>query len=152
MAAKTALTPELEATFLKALSEGMWKRDAAALAGVTYHTVRDWELRGMKAEDLDEVPEKERVYVEFLRKVRFVEARFKKQILEQGGAAAMEGSNAGIRWAQWLLERRYPREYAEVGPPGMKREVEVEAEATGMDTRPKLIIDLPPLPPEDEEK
>lgn len=124
-------TPELAAAYLDRLLNGgaktdedeppilgLWKKDAAHMVGLGYQTIRDWECKGREGI----AP-----YDDFLRREMEVESTLLTRVLKKAQACALAGNNAGARYFMWIAERRFPRDFAEVGPPNMRRTVEVES-------------------------
>ena len=92
---KTKKTPSLEEKLLAALRVGHTDKDACALVGIDPSTLYDW----IKADKDD-----------FSHEVEKARLAAKDQSIKTIRRAALVGK----QWtaAAWLLERRYPQEYA----------------------------------------
>lgn len=69
MSEQSKFTPEAQAAVIKAASQGMTKELTAGLAGISYKTLRRWELRGMEDPDgpvSDFVEEWHRAHAKFM--------------------------------------------------------------------------------------
>jgi transposase len=90
----TKRTPETEEAIFACLKEGMTKKAAAAAGGITYMTLRQWE----------------KDFPEFSDALQNAEAAGQQALLRRIWAAA----GTPDRWqaAAWILERRWPQDFA----------------------------------------
>lgn len=111
------------------LGRGLYVEDAAAIAGVARSTAFDWIARGEEWIGSEEVPENERVYLDFSVAVEKARAEAREVALGTIRKAAADG-----QWqaAAWYLERTAPNRYARVE----RREI------TGADGGPITLLDL----------
>ncbi|QEL20445.1 hypothetical protein [Limnoglobus roseus] len=105
----TKLTDALFRAFVDLLLRGSFRSTACGELGVAPATFRRW-LRNGKAYP-------EGIYADFRRAVAAAESRAEHQMVARIVAAAAEDWQA----AAWLLERKYPHRYGELGE--LKREV-----------------------------
>ena len=116
--APTKYTPETVATILEALAEGNTKEDAATVAGVTYTTMRTWELADP----------------EFLSAVQKAIASARREMVRIVTKIAKEGN-----WqaAMTFLERRDPEHWGRKDRVSLSvdlnREARRLAQETGLD-------------------
>jgi hypothetical protein len=111
----TKLNRAVAAKILKELERGAPIEAAGPLAGIGRRTFYDWMYRGARAlaeaEAGKEVPDEERLFMEFYTAVEQVRSEWETQRLETIEAASEAGPQ---HWtaAAWLLERRMPEKYA----------------------------------------
>lgn len=91
MARPTKRNKEVEGRILDALRAGNYRKHAAAYAGISYDTLREWEKE----------------FSEFSESLKKAEA---DAIAKNVGVVQLAG---GTHWqaAAWWLERRYPEEF-----------------------------------------
>lgn len=94
----TVLTPEVRSKVLEALRVGVSRTAAAVRAGIGASTLREWMAREDEAEP----------YASFRAEVEAAEALCEARLSGVVFKAALEDPNQ----ARWLLERRFPREWA----------------------------------------
>lgn len=110
MARETILTKQLQETICKYVQGGATLPHAAAAAGVSWNTVKDWAKPG----NVEREP-----YASFAAAVDDAKAKW-------ATGAAMQITGHGKRdWKAlaWMLERRFPNEYA---PPSQRVELKYE--------------------------
>ncbi len=114
------LTPKREEMILQHLRDGLWRRNAAALVGISERTLSSWMTIGTRElEDAAEQAEKEHVFpslsrhAKFAAKVLAVEAQTEAKLVGVVVTIAKNRSDrmAALRAATWYLERRYSRQY-----------------------------------------
>lgn len=94
------LTPEVQERLLTAIRQGLKYDTACALAGITYHTMRNWMIAGESTKD--------GIYFNFFTALKKAEAEAEEELIKSI-------RNAGHREWQanaWILERRYPERWA----------------------------------------
>ncbi len=101
-----SLTPEVHRRIVAALRLGLSRSAAAGVGGIAARTMREWLARGEKGEE---------PFDAFLEAVEVAEGKAQARIT--GGL--IKAAVADPRVAMWLLERRYPAEWA-------RRTVEVQ--------------------------
>lgn len=102
---KTKYTPEVVAQLKEAIIEGLWVKDACALADIDHATYYRW---------LHDFPE-------FRDTIARAEAEFKRIRLQRIKAAGIRvakdrngnpiGVEGDVRADMWLMEKRFPDEY-----------------------------------------
>ncbi len=98
MGRPTSLTPEVQATIVEAISEGLYRETAAQLAGVHRNTLLNWQARG----ESGEAP-----YEEFLCAIKKAEAE-----AERATITRVRGGGEGWQSSAWLAERRWPSRWS----------------------------------------
>jgi transposase len=88
----TKRTPETEEAIFAALRKGMTKKAAAASGGITYTTLREWE----------------QAFPEFAEALKAAEADSQQELLKKIWTASDQQWQA----AAWMLERRWPQDFA----------------------------------------
>jgi len=99
--ADTKLTPEVQEKILLQLRLGNFRETAAAAAGVTSRTLRNW----LKAAALG----KDKVYVEFAKGLEIAEAAGESRDV----ARLAKAGGDDWRSIAWRLERRYPKRWGQ---------------------------------------
>lgn len=94
----TLLTPEVQASIVASLEEGMYRAVAAQLAGIGERTLYLWLERGERGEE---------PYAEFLHAVKSAEA-----IAERDVIRAVKMGLEGWQSKAWVAERRWPKRWA----------------------------------------
>jgi len=108
------VSPELTEVICEALEDGMFVREAAALAGVTVDSVYRWIREGTRDKrDGKETPESE-----FSDAIKIAMASAEREALQAIRTAGMMPQFWPAK--AWFLERRYPEKY------GRKDRVEME--------------------------
>lgn len=135
----TLLTPETQAAICGAVEVlSLPLRHAAAAAGVSYFTVRDWVRLGEA--DMAADPPRESIHATFARELARARAA-KVRKLTGLILTASETPNAyGVmdpKPAMWLLERTEPRDFA----PLQKIEAEVNAPTTDAKAELAAMLD-----------
>ncbi len=118
MGRPTLCTPEVIATFEKAILDGCTLYDAADLAGVSHGAADDWMARGKPG---DEPP-----YSEFFGAVTRARAAVKQASIKAVRAAALVSGAPDWRGPAWLLERQHPGEYGPQQVVAVKVEQQLE--------------------------
>ncbi len=124
---KTKLTPELQEEIIKKLKIGMYAKIVAQSVGIGERTYYYWLERGQKALELQEndkdVPENEKIFLQFLQSVRQSEAEGEAVLV-----AAIFGQ-IGNDWkaAMEILARKYPERWARKEYVDFKGEIEDKA-------------------------
>ena len=106
------LTPETHALIVRLIGAGNYLETAAASAGVSSSTMREWLRRGAREED--------GIYAELADAVSKATGEAEAKDVIQISKAAADGE---WRAAAWKLERRYPERF------GQKLTVEAKGEA-----------------------
>jgi hypothetical protein len=99
MGRPTKLTAELRTKICDELRKGLFRRHAAALAGIPEATLSGWYHRGAN--------EKSGVYRDFFEAVDHSEATFAQTSNDMLKAAAAQNP----KFLQWLMSRRFPELY-----------------------------------------
>jgi hypothetical protein len=138
MGRPTKLTPEMRDKICAQLRNGLFRRHAAALAGIPEQTLSEWYHRGARDE--------KGVYRDFFHAVNAAEAEF-----AQAGSEMMRAAVAhNPKLMQWFLSRRFPELY------GRRDNVEDKSvedrAAQAQATRTLLIERLERLFPDTEAK
>lgn len=102
MARRARLTRAVQEKITSALALGVYRKDAAAFAGISDATFRRWMKRGMK--------EATGIYAEFRTAVLDAESRAKVLAMGCVTKAIREGD---WKAAAWFLERKWPQEYGD---------------------------------------
>lgn len=97
--ADTKLTPKVQAKILSELRAGNFRETAAAAAGVSSRTLRNWLRAAAEGKDP--------VYVDFARKLELAEAVGETKDVRRLAAAGGED----WRSVAWRLERRHPKRW-----------------------------------------
>lgn len=95
----TKCTPDVIASVCRCISEGLPYRDAARIAGVNETSITEWRARGEKGEE---------PFKTFVDALTVAVACFKQTHLGTIRKASKKSWTA----AAWLLERRFPEEFA----------------------------------------
>lgn len=105
--AEPKLTPEVHEAIVRQLQLNNYIETAAAVAGVTSRSVRNWMRRGRAAiVNRDRRPEEE-VYASFARDVERAQGQAEARLLGTVTAATKDDWKA----ATWQLERKYPKRW-----------------------------------------
>lgn len=142
MSEQSKFTPEAQAAVIKAAGQGMTKELTAGLAGISYKTLRRWELRGMEDPDgpvHDFVEEWHRAHAKFMN------AHVMNMTRAAVGTPATVGKNGKVipgiegdwRASESILQRLRPDQYG-------RRIVEVSGHEGGP-IEHEHIIDLSEL-------
>jgi hypothetical protein len=125
------LTDSLAAKIVGYVLDGNFISVAAQAVGVHKSTVSTWRSRAQEWADapIEEVPEEERIYVDFFHAVAIAEAQAEVSLLRQVAAGAF-----GWQAAMQVLERRHPDRW--------KRRDTVEHEG-GDPNRPIRSVSVP---------
>lgn len=99
MARPTKLDDQLQTAICDYIGEGLTFADACRLVDISTTTFSNWRERGESEEE---------PFLSFLEAVKVAEARFKKTHLKTIAVASINQWQA----AAWLLERKYPAEFA----------------------------------------
>jgi hypothetical protein len=99
----TSLTPELRVQICQRIAEGLTFVDACRVNHIAEKSFYNWKERGEEGEE---------PFSEFLQSVKESEGEFKATHIKTIRSAS-QGKIAG-QWqaAAWLLERKYPGEFA----------------------------------------
>ena len=100
---RSTLTPKLQKQITDLISLGMSPPKAAEFYGVHRNTMRYWMRRGEK-----EWGDEASIYAQFLADCRQAIAR----CMQRGLALIGQASAEDWRPAAWLLERRFPKDFA----------------------------------------
>jgi hypothetical protein len=136
----TKLTATVQDTICEALRRGCYYETAAALAGISIRTLRNWLRAGARARD-DEAHGRvldpyERLLAEFLVACRQAEAEMEHTAL---GEISRHGEKEWTAHA-WRLERRWPEKYGRRERVNHDHQLQVRV---GLDAE----HDLPPYDP-----
>lgn len=132
----TSLTPRVQAEIVKCLEEGLYLAHAAACAGVTDRSVRDWMKRG---------EEGEAPFAAFSSAVKVAEAIAARDAMSRVRLAKSGEGTHPWQASAWFLERRFRgmfgRSFVETAP------VDGEViDPTTPEGREKAIADLRKMP------
>lgn len=105
MARPTALTPEVEASILGHIRDGMSDTDSCALSHVSNDTFREWMSRGLGRDDRKPTP----LYAAFAAKVIAARVECKERWIKSIENAGKEDWKAH----KFLLAVRHPEEFSE---------------------------------------
>ena len=97
----TLLNPTRQAALLEAIEQGMPLKQAAAVAGMSYDTLNNWQNRG----ENESAPEKFRQFCQLLRHSQAV-------AMQVHVSSINEAAKRDWRAAAWMLERRFPEDFA----------------------------------------
>lgn len=100
----TKFTDTVKKEILDALKMGVYRKDAAAYAGVSLSVFDDWSARGRKAIEAGLLDDE---YAQFLAACELTTAKHKAYLVGKVTAAAAKDWRAAIE----LLSRMYPEEY-----------------------------------------
>lgn len=106
---KAEIDPMILQRIVDIVSVGASKQDACNVVGISFVTLRKWELMGEDGKE---------PFAQFALDMKAAKARKKTYLIELLHKAAEDDWKAG----GWLLERQYPAEYS--------KRVEVAAEVT----------------------
>ncbi len=95
------LTPEIQQKIGENVSLGLTYSLAASAAGVTYQSLNSWLKRGQT--------EKSGIYNQFFKHIQKCNADGARKLLERLNDAAAAGN---CQVCMWILERRFPEEFA----------------------------------------
>lgn len=97
----TLLNPTRQAALLGAIEEGMPLKQAAEIAGISYDTLNHWQNRGAN----ESAPPEYRQFCQLLRHSQAVAMQVNISLIR-------EAAKREWRAAAWLLEKRFPDEFA----------------------------------------
>ncbi len=97
----TLLNPTRQAALLKAIEQGMPLKQAAAIAGMSYDTLNNWQNRG----ENESAPPEFRQFCQLLRHSQAV-------AMQVHVSSICDAAKRDWRAAAWMLERRYPEDFA----------------------------------------
>ena len=97
----TLLNPTRQATLLNAIEEGLPLKEAAEIAGISYDTLNHWTKRG----ESESAPPEFRQFCQLLR-------RSQALAMQVNVSAIREAAKRDWRAAAWILERRFPADFA----------------------------------------
>jgi hypothetical protein len=99
------LTPALAEKVLEYVLAGNYLDVAAQAVGVHRTTLRNWQTRAEEWVDspIEDVPENERIYVDFHHAMKIAEAQAEVSLLKR-----VAQGNFGWQAAMYILERRHP--------------------------------------------
>lgn len=97
----TLLNPTRQATLLSAIEEGLPLKEAAEIAGISYDTLNHWTNRG----ESETAPPEYRQFCQLLRRSQAV-------AMQVNVSAIREAAKRDWRAAAWILERRFPADFA----------------------------------------
>lgn len=97
----TLLNPSRQATLLRAIEEGLPLKEAAEIAGISYDTLNHWTNRGQR----ESAPPEYRQFCQLLRRSQAV-------AMQVNVSAIREAAKRDWRAAAWILERRFPADFA----------------------------------------
>lgn len=132
----TSLTPEVQATIVECIGEGLYMNHAAACAGVTDRSVREWMTRGANGEE---------PYAAFCSAVKIAEATAARDALGRVRRAATGEGSHPWQASAWFLERRFRGQYGRSYVEADKETGEV-IDPTTPEGRAKAVADLKRLP------
>lgn len=97
----TLLNPTRQAALLKAIEQGMPLKQAAAIAGMSYDTLNNWQNRG----ENESAPPEFRQFCQLLRHSQAV-------AMQVHVSSICDAAKRDWRAAAWMLERRCPEDFA----------------------------------------
>lgn len=97
----TLLNPTRQAALLKAIEQGMPLKQAAAMAGMSYDTLNNWQNRGQN----ESAPPEYRQFCQQLRHSQAV-------AMQVHVSSICDAAKRDWRAAAWMLERRFPEDFA----------------------------------------
>lgn len=138
MGRPTKLTDQAREEICAALEIGASYTLAAEYAGVVYATFNNWMIRGEAAaaarERGEPIPAAERRFLQFFEAVR--------SSLANAGVSWLTVLNTAAKqepqWAAWLLQRRFPDDYAQPRQP-----LEVSGPQGGPVQVHTIVVELP---------
>ncbi len=101
-----SLTKEVIAELCTYIENGNTQKDAILMCGFTETTLYDW----LKKARANEEAGVESIYTELSKSLKKSESRFKAYHIQQ----IHKASKTTWQASAWLLERKYPKEYAKV--------------------------------------
>lgn len=110
-----ALTLEVQALIVQALTEGNYLETACLASGITKHTFYYWKHL------LEDGAEHAQVYTDFYDAVKSASA-----VSEQGALRDVRAGQPGWQGSAWFLERRFPKRW------GKKDHLTVKSENVDM--------------------
>lgn len=102
----TKFTKPIRAKILEGMKSGLWRKDAAAYAGVSREALHDW-LEIAKKQEAAGMSETDSDYIHFSHDLEIAEAQYKFRLIGRITTASMKDWKA----AAWILERKHPDEY-----------------------------------------
>lgn len=106
----TKCTPEVIAEFANLMAAGNYFETACDYVGLSKQTAYNWIKRGQEAlaaaDDLDAVPEGERIFVEFMDATHRSAAQAEVRNVALIQQAARDGAPGDWRASAWWLEKR----------------------------------------------
>lgn len=103
---RTKFTPQVRKKILEGAKAGMWRKDAAAYAGVSREALHDW-LEIADKQEMAGLSETDSAFIHFSHDLAIAEAQHKFGLVGRITAASIKDWKA----AAWLLERKHPDEY-----------------------------------------
>ena len=101
---REVFTPEVQEILIEALSRGLSKKDACAIAGISYPALRKWQQMAYP-----EHPNFDQKYLDFMLLVKKAEIALKEKCLKTI-ISAVETGDANI--ALKVLERKWRKEWS----------------------------------------
>ena len=125
MARPTKLTPAVQERLLEAVAAGSYLEEAAAYAGITYQSFRNWMLRGQR--------DTRGVYFEFFENVTRAESEALISAQKKWRSAFDTDWRAILAWAERRYPDRWGRKDRVPSDPLKEREAERIARQNGLD-------------------
>jgi hypothetical protein len=97
----TLLNPTRQTALLNAIEQGMPLKQAAAIAGMSYDTLNNWQNRG----ENESAPPEYRQFCQLLRRSQAV-------AMQVHVSSICDAAKRDWRAAAWMLERRCPEDFA----------------------------------------
>lgn len=97
----TLLNPTRQAALLETIEQGMPLKQAAAMAGMSYDTLNNWQNRG----ENESAPPEYRQFCQLLRHSQDV-------AMQVHFSSICDAAKRDWRAAAWMRERRYPEDFA----------------------------------------
>ena len=112
MPRKTKLTDEFITEFCKYVSNGVSIKDACSVCGISEVTFYQWkkEAEFKKSDPLYKSVVNRELKIKFSNEIKKAEVKFKSYHLSN----ITNASQSDWKASAWILERKYPKEYARV--------------------------------------
>jgi hypothetical protein len=124
---KAELDPTIIETVLEILEVGAGRTVAAAQAGISDETIRNYEKRGLRAwkkrESGEELTGRELFFADFYQRLRKAETKAKADYLRK---IAKHG-NRDWKALAWLLERLFPKDFGKHVDVGLQHSGSIES-------------------------